>query len=141
MTEDRLVLLMARQQSGELTLEESLELEGWANEAAVNRTFLEKVSDEKFFEQEVHGWNSIDPAKGFVRWQDHRKAQRRARFRRIAGWSVAASLLIAVVMIGLTEKKQSTAVQPASPVANSYPVMPGRNTAILTLANGQQVVL
>lgn len=141
MTEDRLVLLITRQQSGELAPEETMELEEWTNGSEINRAFLQKVSSERFFEQEIHYWNSIDPAKGFARWRAQMRAQRRVRIRRITGWSVAASLLIAVVVVSLIDRKHSAAVHPASAVAVSHPVMPGRNTAILTLANGRQVVL
>jgi transmembrane sensor len=141
MTEDRLVSLITRQQSGELTPEEVLELEAWANKRVEYRAFLDQFSGETLLEKEISLWNGIDPAEGFARWRAFMQARRRARIRRITGWSVAASFLLAVLLYGLIDKLHSVPVQPAAGVAVSHPVMPGRNTATLTLANGQQILL
>lgn len=141
MTEDRLVSLIARQQSGELASEEVLELEAWANEKEEYRAFLDRFSGETLLEKEVNLWNGIGPADGFAKWRAYMRSRRRARIRRITGWSVAASLLLAVSIYGLIDRMHSAAVQPASVAAVSRPIMPGRNTATLTLANGQQILL
>lgn len=141
MTEDRLVSLITRQQSGELTPEEVSELEAWANEKKAYRVFLNQFSEEALLQKETNVWNRIDPAQGFARWRAFLQARRRARIRRMTGWTVAASLLLAVVVNALIGKIHTSAVEPTAPMAVSHPVMPGRSTATLTLANGEQILL
>jgi transmembrane sensor len=141
MTQDRLVLLITRQMSGELDPEETRELELWAAKAPENRRFLDQFSNEVLLEKEIAIWNNIDPAQGYNRWIAYRQSRRRLRILRFSGWSVAASLLLAVVIGDLIGRRHlSKRVAPAVAMKRE-PVMPGKNTAILTLSNGQQLVL
>lgn len=142
MTEDRLLLLISRQVFGDLDPEEILELEQWASEADVNQKLLTRFSDEAVLRSEIHRWMQIDPAKGYSKWKANRQARRRWKLLRLAGLSAAASLLIAFVVGGLIEKKATSRDKPTRVItAAAAPVMPGRNTATLTLANGQTILL
>lgn len=141
MTEDRLVSLITRRESGEQSPDEVLELEAWANEKEENRAFLNWYSDELLIAKEINILKGIDPAKGFARWRAYMLARRRTRIRRIAGWSVAASFLLVISIYGLIDRTHSTAVQPVLVATASPAVMPGRNTATLTLANGRRILL
>lgn len=141
MTEDYLVSLIAKRMFGELGPEEVRELEEWANEAAINRKFLDKLSGEALLEREVDLWKHIEPGEGYTRWVAYRKAHRRTRILRITGGSVAASLLVAFAVGGLIVKTRPALSPASSAVAINQPVMPGRNTATLTLSNGQEILL
>ena len=141
MTENRLVALIGRKLSGELTEEEASALELWAADEPANRAFLDRVTDEEWLENEIDLWKNIDPAGGHAKWVAYIQTRRRGRVRRIIGWSVAASLLIAVAIGGLS--KRFVKVDSPVPVVakTAQPVLPGRNTATLTLSNGQQILL
>lgn len=142
MTEDRLLSLISRQVFGDLEPEEILELEQWANETDLNRDFLTRFSDETVLRRAIHLWVQIDPAEGFSKWKVYRRQRRGAKIVRFTGWSVAASLLIAFVIGDLIEKKVTTKDKPAIAITTATsPVMPGRTTATLTLANGKTILL
>jgi transmembrane sensor len=141
MTETRLAALIVRRISGQLTELEAEELNMWVDQAPANKDFLDRITDEEQLERELNLWKNIDPAEGYAKWELHIQTHRRRRIRRIVGWSVAASLLTGVTVIGLS-KKEVRINQPAPVVAEiSQPVLPGRNTAMLTLSNGQQIQL
>ena len=143
MTEDRLVALITRQWSGALTPAEVQELEQWAEEAPQNRRLLNKMSNEEaLLEKELRLWKQIDPAQAFANWISLRQTRRRARLLRISGWSAAAACMLATVaVIGL---KRGT-IQKDSPapvlITKTPTILPGRNTATLTLANGKRILL
>jgi transmembrane sensor len=142
MTEARLILLMTHRISGDLSPEETLELDRWSEEHPANREFIIRLSNEEVLERELNFWKSLDPAKGYHRYQTRLQHRRTARIRRIAAWTAAACLLAAVGIKGLVEKTHPPIVQPGVVAANdSHPVMAGRNTATLTLANGKQILL
>lgn len=141
MTEDRLVSLIIRCMAGELTPKEAWELQEWAEEAPENQLLLDKNLDEKQLRKEINQWKKIDPSEGYATWLAGRKVGRRRRVLRFGGWSVAASLLVAVVIFGMVQKMRPS-VRPNSSFATTVrPIMPGRNAATLTLSDGQQVLL
>lgn len=141
MTEDRLVLLIYKRLSGELDGDEALELEAWADESPENRQLL--TLNEASVEKEMDQWLDSDPSMGYTNWLSRRRAQRKVRLLRVGGWSAAAVVLAAVVMVGLFERatqvKRTTGT--AAVAATINPVPPGRNTATLTLSNGRQILL
>lgn len=142
MTEDRLASLIARQLTGELAPEELRELVDWGNESKPHRGFLDRLTDETEIENELRTWKNIDPAVGYDRWIADMRKRRRGHIVRIVGWSAAASFLIAIVIGGLVRTVQPTAhTTNGVGIAVNKTIMPGRNTATLTLANGQRLLL
>ncbi len=141
MEENRLVSLIIRQLSGQLSTEEVEELETWASELPVNQRLLNLVKNEEELEDELNKWKRIDPVLGYDKWLFQQQARPKTRILRIASWSVAASLLIAVAIGGLIWKSRPN-VQP-NVVATKVPqqVLPGRNMAVLTLSSGQAIQL
>lgn len=138
MTEKRLAQLIVRRMSGELTETEGIELERWAATETSNRAFLDRVTDEKRLERELSLWKSIDPNKAYAEWATGTGGRKKGRLRRVLGWSAAAAIIVSVSVIGLIGRKTA----PSSTVANIVkPVLPGRNTATLTLSNGRQILL
>jgi len=141
MTENHLVSLIARQWSGDLTEEEADELREWGKDNKENQLFLERVTNEEFLENELERWANIDAIDAYRKSRSHEHARKNARIRRITGWSVAAALLLAVAIIGVS-RKANREIQPTAFVSKPIlPVMPGRSTATLTLSNGQVVLL
>jgi len=141
MTENRLTTLIVRRISGELTGPEAEELNMWAAQAPGNRAFLDRVTDEEKLERELDLWKKINPAEGYIRWESAMLTHRRARIRRIVGWSAAASVVVAVAVIGLSRKYGSAGMPSPNTALTTQPVLPGRNTATLTLSGGQRILL
>lgn len=64
----------------------------------------------------------------------------RVHFLRKWGWAAAAVILVSTVLFALMYPKQSQDA-PGDSLATVSPVMPGKDGALLTLANGSQVLL
>jgi transmembrane sensor len=141
MIKDRLVSLLFRKIAGNLSPDEARELEVWAEAAAENLRLLDEISDEEQLEQALDQYERIQPAEGFARWLNSRGGKLTSRIRYIAGWSVAASLLIAVSLGILTKNSRPTKQPAVSKLSITQLVLPGRNTAMLTLGNGQRILL
>jgi len=141
MTENHLVSLIARHWSGELSEEEAAELREWTNADSKNRLFLEGITNEGHLENELERWRSVDLESAYSKLKEVIHIRRMSKVRRLAGWSVAAAVLIAIAIIGVSRKGSRDlrpAVVAASPVQQ---VMPGRSTATLTLSNGHVILL
>jgi ferric-dicitrate binding protein FerR (iron transport regulator) len=141
MTKARLLLLITRHLNGEIDPEEAVELDEWAEKSADNRRLLDRVSNEEELEKEITLWKNIDPVTGYAQWGAYMKARRLSRVRRIVGWSAAAAAIIAVIVIGVNRRVVEQ--RPVNQALAFVPptVLPGRNTATLTLANGQTMLL
>lgn len=140
MTEDRLLTLITGQLAGELNPTETRELADWVNSSAVNRAWMERLSTEGYLDREIAIWRRIDPEMAFEQWLRKRRSQRSKVFRfRV---SVAAACVLAILLTGLLWKKQTTVVKPViGNIVKAAAIKPGRNTATLTLGNGQVVLL
>src|ERR1700744_927406 len=139
MTKERLLSLIVKRLDGELTAAEAVELDGWADGEQANRQWLDRMGDQEALEREVQQWRNIDPERGFAVWLSGERVRRQSRIRRIAGWSAAASVLIAAAIFGLSRKAEEHPLLNTASVTR--PVLPGTNTATLTLANGQKLLL
>ena len=139
MTEDRLVEIITRQLFGEPHSDDARVLEDWVNASAKNAAFLGKFTDEGLLELQLRLWNNIDPKVGFENW---RRGRRNTRIRQIFQWSAAAVILltVAVGIVIRREDSKNLVVAPRAMVPIST-VPPGKNTAVLTLANGQNILL
>src|SRR5690348_13508989 len=104
MTENHLVSLIVRHWSGELTEEEAAELKQWADASVENQLLLDRITDENELEKELDVWRNLNPAEAYPRIGVYLKMKKRARVRRIIGWSAAAALVIAVSVIGLDQR-------------------------------------
>jgi len=141
MTEEHLISLIVRQLSGAPDPEGLQELQAWAAEDAANEALLKRVSNEEELEKELTRYRAIDSVAGYNQWAGYIQSRGRIRRLRFTGWAAAASLLAAVAISEWV--KSSHSVQHAAPVMveNRQLVMPGRNTAVLTLSNGRQIQL
>jgi ferric-dicitrate binding protein FerR (iron transport regulator) len=141
MTDNRLVQLIVRQLSNELSAEEAVELENWAAGDPNNRLLLGKMSNADEVERELNVWRNIEPDRGYVRWLSEMRFRNRRRVVRIVGWSVAASLLAAVAVVTLNKQSYKELITTPTVASHHQTVLPGRNTATLTLGNGSQIIL
>ena len=140
MSEERLIDLLARHLSGDLTAEEMLELDEWANEDPANRALLERVSDKGEIEKDIRLWRRLRPVEGHARWMGYLQARRRTRVLRFVMYSAAASALLAVV-IGAWFRLERPEGKSPDIAVSTKPVVPNRNMATLTLSNGKTIVL
>ena len=141
MRKDLLLSLILKRLDRPLSTEEALALDSWADENPANRTWLDRLSDDEFLQKEVQQYRNIDPARGHRRWLGDMQTRRKSRIRRMVGWSVAASVLIAAGVAGLTRSGSKHDVAPHAVAMAPAGIGPGRNTATLTLGNGQRVLL
>jgi ferric-dicitrate binding protein FerR (iron transport regulator) len=141
MRKDLLLSLILKRLNGQLSTEEALELDSWADESPANRAWLDRLSDDEFLEKEVQQFRNTDPVGGYRRWLGYMETSRKSGVRRIVGWSAAASVLIAVGVVGLTRSGSKHIVVPPPITMAPAGIAPGRNTATLTLGNGQRVLL
>ena len=141
MRKDLLLALILKRLDGQLSNEEVSELEGWANESPVNRAWLDRLSDDELLEKEIQQFRNIDAAEGHARWVAYMQARRGSRVRRMAGWSVAAAVLITAGVVWVTRSGVKHDVVPAVTAIAPTVIAPGRNAATLTLGNGQRVLL
>jgi transmembrane sensor len=141
MTENQLILLIARQLSGELSEGEVNELTEWVSLHPDNQLLLDRISNEDQLEIELDLWHGINASDGHIRVISLLQAQRRTSIRRIMRWSIAASLLIAVGMIGLMRKPDRSIQMPSIISKTTTSISPGRNTAKLKLSNGREIEL
>ena len=126
---------------GELSNEEAMALNSWAEENPANKAWLDRFSNEELLEKEIQQWGNIDPAEGHAKWVVYMQARRQSRVWRIAGWSVAAAVLITVGVVRVMHSGVKHDGVPAVAVVVPHDIVPGRNTATLTLGNGQKVLL
>lgn len=140
-TEEYLVSLIVRHLSDELTAEELVELNRWAKQEPANQLFLDRMSDEARLEKEFSLWKNIDPVRAYDKWRIYRNSRRRIRVIRMTVSSVAASLIVFWTVITVIKSDTSRDGQSSHVSKAVQPVSPGRNTAILTLSDGRQVLL
>lgn len=141
MTEERLVLLIVGQLSGRLDAGELRELHAWAAEDPANHALMARMLDEAKLEHEMERYQAIDPIAGYNRWVSYVQRRRKIQRIRMVVWSAAACLLVAVSVVGLIRSVPGNKPHAADVAKVNSPVMPGRNTAILTLSNGRHVLL
>ncbi|HEY4287990.1 MAG TPA: FecR domain-containing protein [Puia sp.] len=141
MTENHLVSLIARHLSEELSESEAGELKLWAAEHTNNQLLLTRIMDEDQLEKEIDRWRNIDAAAGYEKWVANILAHRLRRIRYLTGWAIAASILIAVAIFNLPRNASQHIVRSAVEVIAGQSVLPGRNTAMLTLSNGRVILL
>jgi len=141
MTENHLVSLIIRHWSGELADEETAELMQWAKASRENQQILDGISNEETLKAELDTWRNLNAAGAWPKLEHFLKTRKRARIRRIVGWSAVAAILIALAMIGLNRNDKVNSQQQSLIAKTVQVIMPGRNTAQLTLSNGQVILL
>ena len=153
--DERIVRLLHQQLRGEvLTAEEQLELDTWKNTSLPNTALYEKINDEAAVHQMLQTWHHIERNReqNKIRFLDmlqqlqHSSINDRPLLRilrsHIFRYAAAAALLIGITTFVWVNQRND--IQPGNKVAtgsNNVPIAPGREGAILTLADGSTMVL
>ncbi|MBV7529645.1 FecR family protein [Chitinophaga sp. sic0106] len=146
--EERIAQLLHRQLTGEvLSPAELQELEAWRNKSVPNAALLEKINNEAAVHQLLQTWHNIDRnrAQNKIRFlamlqppaivrQPRLSLLRSKAFR----YAAAAALLIGIAIFYWQRQHTTT---PTIALGETAPIAPGKDGAILTLADGSQLVL
>lgn len=140
--------LVIKQLRGELTPPESVQLKEWIAEVPANAMFIKQLSLPSHLQgklQLFHDCQMEDAWQRLLSHLDEHKIQRQPdipRLHFLRKWGVAAASVLLVLTIGaylwINHKKNP----PHSTTAiNAMKISPGKEGAILTLADGSQVLL
>lgn len=136
-----LATLITRSKQGLLTPGEQAVLDAWIAASEENRQLWMELSDPDVQQEQVRimaGFNETAALERFLASKP--SATKVHRMRPMATWKWAAAVLILALGVSsyflLTRNMQKTAHQYAQ-----HDIPPGKNGAILTLADGSQVVL
>lgn len=149
--EKRIASLIIKQYRGELTVEESIELEQWANESAANRELLQQLTNDETLRQELITyfeaeeskeaiWKRIDAATSETTQIVPVSVQRHGKYKYLAAAVTVGAVLTAIAYFWSQNKPASTTnIHVAKAAVND--VLPGGNKAILKLSDGKTIVL
>jgi transmembrane sensor len=130
----------------ELTEEEQKQLNEWINESDDNKTLFEKWTDTQELMRNISDWERLEKSKQDV-WQkmdvgaDEKKP--RSRLLSFQWWKYAAAAVV-VLMVGGYYFLQTNKHKPVAKTEQQTVISdkePGRDGAILKLANGQEIIL
>lgn len=149
--EKRIASLITKQYRGELTVEESIELEQWANESAANRELLQQLTNDESMRQELIAyyeaeeskeavWKKIDAATGETTPIIPLTVQRSGKYKYLAAAVAVGAVLTTVAYFWSQNKSASTTAIPVAKTAVND-VLPGGNKATLKLSDGKIIVL
>ena len=146
----RIATLIIKQWRGELTVEETIELEQWAGESLSNRELLQQLTHDETLRQELINYYEAENARDAI-WKKIDRAtaestpvipfpvQHTKRYRYLAAAVTTAAVLTTVAYFWLQNKPRPATKQVAQTTIND--VMPGGNKAILKLSDGKTIVL
>jgi transmembrane sensor len=146
----RIASLIIKQWRGELTVEETIELEQWAGENQSNRDLLQQLTHDETLRQELITYYEAENAKETV-WKKIEGAtleatpvisfpvQHTKKYRYLAAAVTTAAILTTVAYFWLQNKSRPVATPIAQTTIND--VQPGGNKAILKLSDGKTIVL
>jgi transmembrane sensor len=149
--EKRIASLIVKQYRSELTVEDSIELEQWANESAANRELLQQLTNDETLRQELIAyyeaeaskeavWRKIDAATSETAQVIPVSAQRTGKYKYLAAAVTVGAVLTAIAYFWSQNKPASTNNIPVAKAAVND-VLPGGNKATLKLGDGKTIVL
>ena len=139
MQRDRLLQLLIGRLNGDLSPGEEIEFEAWLAGGDGYRHWVDGITNEAGLVKEVDVWKKIDPVIGYTRWLDSRKPTGKFRISWLIR-GVAAAALLAAAVVGFNRLRKIWSVPPPATM-KSRPILPGRNTATLVLADGRRILL
>lgn len=132
--------IIARHLSGEITPEESVQLESWRKEDSAHEALFQKICSKENLKKHVEKGVSFDVATGWLEVQKRiRKSNNRERMMKILRY--AAAVLVPVFFVGITLKYTDYDHSSDKSVLITQPILPGAAKAILTLDNGETINL
>jgi transmembrane sensor len=145
--ESRIIELILRKKHNVLTEDERIELEIFCNESEKNKQFVARYDDEIYLAQRFEEKKAIDTSMAWVKFKELSKQQgnrnkpfARMRWIRVA---VAASFVLVIcpsIFLWINYRANSV-MQNGNEVVAKVDLTPGKDKAILTLADGSTVML
>ncbi|GGH57061.1 ferric-dicitrate binding protein FerR (iron transport regulator) [Filimonas zeae] len=145
---ERIAALVMKHLQDNLTVPETEELERWKNESAANSELFATLTHPDTIRQEVQ---RLDAANNAIRQKlaaagihitdAPATVKPPARLRTITRWVAAACLVLAAGTAALLWRKQPAPAKPEAKAVAPLSVPPGKNGAVLTLADGSTLVL
>lgn len=132
----------------ELSEEESLLLEQWKLESSTNGLLFTKIQEEAFVQSSIESFEQTDTNAGINRVFTALKLGESAKpipmhttIKSYAGWLKYAAIILLVIGAGFYYFLTNNSNPENRMVAGQTDIQPGREGAVLTLADGSQVVL
>ncbi|SFM62809.1 FecR family protein [Chitinophaga sp. YR627] len=153
--DERIVRLLHQQLTGEvLTAGEQQELDTWKNRSLSNTALSEKINDEAAVQQMLQVWHQIERNReqnkirflSMLQDLQHSSISKRPLLRflshRVFRYAAAVALLIGVAtFLWVNQRKPAGPGNNMAAAGKNMPIAPGRDGAILTLADGSTMVL
>ncbi len=134
---DRIVELLFKQKTGELSPVEQGELNRWKQMSSENQRLFEELEDETLFARELGLQQRFDARKALGQFKFDVNPQRSIVFK--TAWKyVAAAVVLLAVTVGVRYMGQDGWKDAAQEQAM---IVPGGNKAALLLENGERIVL
>ncbi|WP_295123212.1 FecR family protein [uncultured Chitinophaga sp.] len=152
MTVANLTELLLKHLQGNLTEHEQQQLDEWISESNRNQRLFESVDDEEQLRQQLLAYHieELEDNEGIILSKIRQRIGTEApvtpvrRIQPVRRWVWAAAsvaLLVAATGGYLLLTKEKTVSTPTSIVKTQTDILPGKTGAVLTLADGSQVVL
>lgn len=126
--------------AGDITPQQSEELEIWLSESEEHRQILEAFEKHPDLCGQYEKFRSVNAGKMWLAVEKHMTASRRKHW--VVRWYYAACVLIFIGLgIFLSFYLPSLEKEKAVPVADTEWLVPGRSQAVLCLADGKQIIL
>lgn len=144
---DEIVMLLKKSVKDELSADEKLRLESWANESEQNRRFYDEMTDENAFTKSLQEFYNVVGADRKERISSKAATvvdiyARKTQWRfYVAAASVFFVLMLAAFLFYYSDNKQDVAknTTTVNPVPTEIP--PAGDKAILTLSDGREISL
>ncbi|OKZ07551.1 MAG: anti-sigma factor [Bacteroides oleiciplenus] len=132
--------IIARHLSGEITPEESVQLEKWRNEDTAHEALFRKICNEENLRLHIEKGSIFNTS---THWEGIQKRIKRndSRERRLKILRYVAAVLFPVFILGISLEYTSHDYSQKQPVLTAQSIPPGESKAILTLDNGETICL
>lgn len=146
----RIASLIIKQWRGELTIEETIELDQWAAQSEANRELLQVLTHDETLRHELityyEGeeareaiWKKIDEATSETTQAIPMPVHHQRKYRYMAAAVTVTAILTSVAYFWF-QRNSKPATTPVAQIATTD-VLPGGNKAILKLSDGKTIVL
>lgn len=130
--------LIYRVLAGEVSREEREEFEAWLRENDEHRVFFEKIERAWYTGKYAARWKNVEMSAAWKAVEHRRKQRQRRHFRRI-GWSVAASVVVAICFTWIMFPEGKDTLVSTTELSSFG--KPGESKALLVLSSGVKVEL
>jgi len=138
----RIADLITAYLQGRLSEQDEKELNYWLNEKPENRVLFEKIINEQSLESDLVSLQSFDSAQALDKIKQYPQLRNTYKIRNLRWPRIAAAASIALALSAggyFLVHKNASVTQTAQ--NQQQDIVPGSNKAILTLGNGQRIVL